>query len=154
VKLTLLLCDAAQVADGKLHLLGGGWSFTGPGPVPSALAIVIEVPWDRTNQPLRLNIELRQADGRVVTQPTPEGDQPVRINADIEVGRPPGHPSGVPLMVPLAINIPPMQLTPGARYSWEAQIEGEPPNDDWHVSFTVRALPAPQGGITGIGLPQ
>jgi hypothetical protein len=153
VKVTLLLCDAAQVADGKLHLLGGGWSFTGPGPVPSALAVLIEVPWDRANQPLTLNIELRHADGSVVMQQGPVGEQPVRINADIEVGRPPGHPPGVPLVVPLAINIPPMQLTPGARYSWEADIEGEPANDDWHVSFTVRSLPPASGGVAGIRLP-
>ena len=32
----MLLCDAAQVADGKLYVLGGGWSMTGPDPVPSA----------------------------------------------------------------------------------------------------------------------
>ena len=26
----MLLCDSAQVADGKLFVLGGGWSLTGP----------------------------------------------------------------------------------------------------------------------------
>ena len=34
----MLLCDAAQVSDGKLFILGGGWSMTGPDPVPSAVA--------------------------------------------------------------------------------------------------------------------
>ena len=27
----MMLCDAAQVADGKLFILGGGWSLIGPG---------------------------------------------------------------------------------------------------------------------------
>jgi len=41
----MLLCDSAQVADGKLYILGGGWSVTGPQPVPSAVAIKLEVDW-------------------------------------------------------------------------------------------------------------
>ena len=39
----MLLCDSAQVADGKLYILGGGWSMTGPDPVPSAVALKIDV---------------------------------------------------------------------------------------------------------------
>ena len=35
----MLLCDGAQVADGKLFVLGGGWSLTGPDPMPSAIAM-------------------------------------------------------------------------------------------------------------------
>jgi hypothetical protein len=153
VRLTLILCDSAQVSDGKLHLLGGGWSFTGPGPTASALGVLIEVPWDRANQPLAFRLELRNEDGTDVLQPGPLGQQPVRIGANIEVGRPPGHPHGVPLVVPLAVNVPPLELTPGNRYSWEAHIDGEPANDDWHVSFTNRPLPKPSGGIAGIALP-
>ena len=41
----MLLCDAAQVSDGKLYILGGGWSMTGPDPVPSAVALKIDVDW-------------------------------------------------------------------------------------------------------------
>ena len=36
MKATLLLADAAQAAEGKLYVLGGGWSVTGPGPAPMA----------------------------------------------------------------------------------------------------------------------
>ena len=35
----MILADSAQVADGKLYILGGGWSITGPDPTPSAVAI-------------------------------------------------------------------------------------------------------------------
>src|SRR4029077_19300015 len=34
VKVTMLLADFAQVADGKLTVVGGGWSLTGPEPTP------------------------------------------------------------------------------------------------------------------------
>ncbi|HYT79952.1 MAG TPA: sigma factor [Actinomycetota bacterium] len=30
LKVTMMLADAAEVADGKLFILGGGWSVTGP----------------------------------------------------------------------------------------------------------------------------
>jgi hypothetical protein len=34
VKVTMLLADAAQAVDGKLYILGGGWTITGPDPIP------------------------------------------------------------------------------------------------------------------------
>ena len=36
VKLTMLLCDHATVAEGKLYINGAGWSVTGPEPSPSS----------------------------------------------------------------------------------------------------------------------
>src|SRR5207244_5203833 len=39
VKVTILLADAAQAVEGKLYVLGGGWSTTGPDPAPMARAI-------------------------------------------------------------------------------------------------------------------
>jgi hypothetical protein len=30
MKVTMLLADAASVADGNLEILGGGWNITGP----------------------------------------------------------------------------------------------------------------------------
>ena len=29
-KVTMMLADAAQAVEGKLYILGGGWSVTGP----------------------------------------------------------------------------------------------------------------------------
>ena len=45
----MMLADSAQVSEGKLFILGGGWSVTGP-PAPSAIALHVEVPWDQTNR--------------------------------------------------------------------------------------------------------
>ena len=38
MKVTILLADAAQAVEGKLYILGGGWSITGPDPSPMSRA--------------------------------------------------------------------------------------------------------------------
>jgi hypothetical protein len=128
----MLLADAAQVAQGKLYILGGGWSVTGPGPVPSAIAIKIDVPWDQANRQHRFEVALFDGDG----QPVRVEEQPVMIGGQFETGRPPGIPPGTPLDVPLAIALGPLPLGPG-RYEWRCSIDGET-REDWNVSFTVR----------------
>ena len=44
MKVTMLLADAAQAVNGKLYILGGGWSVAGPDPTPMAIALKMEVP--------------------------------------------------------------------------------------------------------------
>lgn len=139
-RVTLLLCDYAAVADGKLYLSGAGWSVTGPGPVTSAIALLIQVPWHRANDRIQFSLRLLREDGQPVTQPGPLGDVPIEVTGEFEVGRPAGLKPGTPLDVPLAINIPPLALTPGSRYSWELSIDGAT-REDWHLSFTTREVP-------------
>ena len=141
MNLTVLLCDAAQEVNGKLYILGGGWSVTGPGPFQSALAMKIEVPWDQANRSHSLVIHLVDGDGSPVTQPGPMGEQELRLQGDFEVGRPPGLRPGTPLDTPLAVSIPPLSLVPGARYTWLVEIDGKT-EEHWRVSFSVRPSPS------------
>src|SRR5436309_7202679 len=134
MRATMMLCDAAQVADGKLYILGGGWSITGPDPAPSGLAIKIEVGWNEAEQGHHWELFLVDADGGDVTFDTPDGRQPVEIRGDFETGRPTGIPEGSPVDVPLAINLGPIPLTPGTRYTWRLVIDGEQ-REDWTVGF-------------------
>ena len=67
MKVTMLLADYAQVADGKLTVVGGGWSLTGPEPSPFGIAILVHVPWDQANRRHTLRLELVDADGVPVT---------------------------------------------------------------------------------------
>jgi len=124
VHVTMLLCDAAQVAEGKLYILGGGWSITGPGPVPSAIAIKIEVDWHEADRPHHWELFLEDADGRPVLVDTPEGAQPVEVRGEFAVEKPAGIPEGAPIDVALAVNLGPIPLEPGARYSWRLVIDG------------------------------
>ena len=113
MRVTLMLADSAQVSEGKIHLLGGGWSITGP-PAPSAIAILVEVPWDQTNRKLEWRLELVDSDGYPVLTPDGEGgENPIMMGGEFEVGRPPGTPHGAPIGLPLALNLAPLPLAPG-----------------------------------------
>ncbi len=141
VKATMLLCDAAQVADGKLYILGGGWSMTGPDPVPSAIALKIEVDWSEADRAHHWELFLEDEDGRPVMVQTPDGSQPVEVRGEFTVSHPRRVPEGSPIDVALAVNMGPIPLPPGARYVWRLIIDGESlPGAS--LGFTTRPRPA------------
>ena len=137
VKVTMLLADHAQVADGKLNIIGGGWSITGPVPGPSAIAMLIQVPWDQTNQKQRMRLELVDSDGVPVAVDTPEGRTEVVIEGEFEAGRPVGLKPGTPIDMPVAIDLPPQPIPPGGRYEWRLSINDRS-EDDWTLAFSTR----------------
>jgi hypothetical protein len=145
MKVTMMLADSAQAVEGKLYILGGGWSVTGPDPSPFAIAIKIEVPWDQANAQHQIRLALIDSDGREVMSETPEGPQPIGLEAGFEVGRPPGVKPGTPVDVPFALNFAPIQLEPGQRYVWQLEIDGES-SDDWRVAFNTRQAASEANG--------
>ncbi len=141
MKAILLLADAAQVSGGKLNVLGGGWSVTGPLPTPSALAIKIEVPWTKADVRHHFVLQLFTADGNPVMVDGPRGQpQPMRVDGEFDVGRSSDLPAGIPIDVPLAVNIAPLPLQPQSRFTWRLTVDGET-HEDWQASFSTRALP-------------
>jgi len=141
MRAVMMLADYAVVADGKLTIVGGGWSTAGPAPVAFAIAGKLEVPWDQTNMQHKAVIELIDADGQPVLVPTEDGEQPFRLELGFEVGRPPGVRPGTPLDFPFAINLPPQPFPPGARYEFQLTIDGQT-DADWRLAFTMRAAEA------------
>ena len=131
----MLLADAAQVSDGKLYILGGGWSVSS-GVTPMAIAMKIEVPWDQTNRGHAWMLELVTEDGTAAAPASPEGAPPIRVTGQFEVGRPPGLRPGTPLDVPVAVNVGAFALAPG-RYVWRLTVDGET-NGNWQLAFTKR----------------
>jgi hypothetical protein len=81
-------------------------------------------------------MELLDADGRPVLLPGPEGEKPVVMAGQFEVGRPPGVSPGTPLDMPLALTMAPLPLLPG-RYVWKLSINNAT-RDEWEAAFTVR----------------
>jgi hypothetical protein len=138
VKATLLLADYAVVSDGKLTIVGGGWSQTGPEPGSFGIGLLIQVPWDQANARHVFSVELLDADGAPVSFESDEGEdeQPVAFGGEFEVGRPPGLKPGTPLDFPVAVNSTPLPLEAG-RYEWRLTIDGES-RQDWTLPFTVR----------------
>ena len=138
MKVTMMLADFAQAIGGKLYIMGGGWSITGLAPCPSAIAVKIEVPWNLTNQKHRLRVDLLDGDFHPVLVPTPQGQAPMMIEGNFEVGRPAGLLQGTPMDVALAFNIPPIPLEPGKRFIWKLTVNGQE-NDDWQAAFSTRS---------------
>jgi hypothetical protein len=133
----MLLADYAVVSDGKLTIVGGGWSQTGPEPASFGIGLLIQVPWDQSNTLHAFAVELLDADGTpVVLETTDDDEQAVSFGGEFEVGRPPGLKPGTPLDFPVAMNSTPLPLEPG-RYEWRLTIDGEG-RSDWSVPFTVR----------------
>lgn len=95
-----ILGDYAHIAEGKLYLQGGGWERLNVNtgfPVRQQIGIAqsILVPWDETNQPIDLEIEIQTADGASL----------LKGKNQVKVGRPPDHPPGMPIRAMSASNI-------------------------------------------------
>ena len=143
----MILADMARVDNGKLYVLGGGWNVASAS-APSAIGILIEVPWAQTGTKHRLELELLTGDGQDAVDP--DGQPMVHFDTEFEAVRPPGVLLGVPASGCLAFNFPPLPLQPGTRYRWQLSIDGQT-NPDWEVGFStiaaavrIASCPAPE----------
>ena len=133
---TLLLADSAQVADNKLFILGGGLALVPPTPAPLAVAVKIDVPWDRAGRVHDWKLELLDADG----MPVLIADRPVIVQGQFEVGRPDALAPGTPLPMPLAVNFSGLALPAGQRFAWRLVIDNDT-EPEWQAGFTVGPAP-------------
>lgn len=138
----LILADAAQVVANKLYLMGGGWDMltvnTGfPYQQRCAVAASFAVPWNETNQPQQVEIEVASEDGGTLAS----------VAGQFEVGRPPGIPPGQTQRMQFAADLALTFAQPGA-FVIIARIAGR---DARRVHFNVVPGPLlatknPQGG--------
>lgn len=137
-KMTLMLAQAASAVGGLLSVLNAGWTQIGPDPSPFAIAGIIELPWTAAGVPQTVRIELLDDQGKPVMLEGPEGDsQPVLYAEQFDVAPQPGIKRGTPLARPIAVNFGPLPLTPGCRYEWRAEVNGET-KEDWRLGFSTR----------------
>lgn len=134
----ILLADSAEVREGLLFILGGGWSEVGPASQMFAIAGILDVEWDETNAQHSAVFTIEEEDGAPLMVPTPTGDQPFKIITQFEIGRPPGSPRGRSFNVPVAIPILPIPWTPGLRYVLILKIDDVELD---RLKFSVRATP-------------
>jgi hypothetical protein len=137
-KVTMMLADAAQVAEGKLNVLGAGWNITGPAPAPFAIGVIFEIPWHLTNREHKYRLELVDLDGNPVVLPGPE-PAPLAFEEAFEVGRPAGMRQGSYLPMPRAFNFGPMPIPPGGHYEWRLTIDGDT-REEWRLPFSTRSI--------------
>jgi hypothetical protein len=133
----MILCDAAQTAEGKLYILGGGWSMIGPDPSPISVAMKIDLDWSEIDRPHHWELFLLDEDGKPVFVQTPEGEQPLEVRADFEVQRNALETPGAPAGAAYALNFGPMPLATGTRYTWRLTVDGLS-EESWSLDFSTR----------------
>lgn len=104
---SLMIANHAETREGLLYLSGGGWSDhwrgtaasnqPGQGPVSHfGIAVSILVGWNETNRRHRVDIRVESEDG---------GDPLAKVEADLEMGRPPGAAVGGDQRAMMALNV-------------------------------------------------
>ena len=117
---TLLPCDWAEPIGQKLYAQGIGWSRVGADrPITIALAFLLHIGYNETNQKHHFKAHLDTEDGR----PYPV-EQPFVAEGVIEVGRPPGMRPGEESVVPLAARLNQVVFQPGG-YVWKLTVNDE-----------------------------
>lgn len=135
-QITVLLCDAAESVNGKLYILGAGWSQTvADHPTNMFLAMKLLVPWSRANETFKVRASLVDEDRE---QTVDVGQGEIAGEADVEVGRRPGLRRGTPLDASFVFPFQGLVLPQGG-YVWKVEINGAP-----KIRIPIQAL-APQG---------
>lgn len=120
----ILICDFAEVLNGKLYIMGGGWSRFALTPgrpfVDVSVAAKIYFPWTSANKPVQMEIALFTEDGGRVTH----DGQPIQVSGAVEVGRPPGLPNGTEIDLPITWKFNALPLAVG-RYEWQLIVDGQ-----------------------------
>lgn len=126
----IIIADSAEVVNGKLYLLGGGWdrlvvNQAFPFQQVISIAVSFTVGWDETNisQPMEIRIE------------DMEGKQLARVNGNIEAGRPRGITPGQSQRVQFAFRLP-LRFEKPDTFSVTAYINDEVAG---RTSFSIAA---------------
>lgn len=137
MEVDLILADFAEVeaSSGKVHILGAGWSLTGPAPSPQAVVAFLRVPAERVGSPLPLTLRLLDQARQVVEVPGLGGMQPLEIFGQVEMKVPESWDQTSELAASFAVNLGPLSLKPGG-YTWILEVDGK---EEAHAGFLVRS---------------
>lgn len=114
-----LLCDAATVREGLLHVLGGGVTRVTrpefPSPLGLTLALRILIHPTEADRQHTLDVRLQGADGQPVVQ----------VNVEFGLNEPGDLQPGEEASLPIPLALPPEVRLPGpGTYSFELLIDG------------------------------
>ncbi|GAB4329343.1 MAG: hypothetical protein Kow0010_13640 [Dehalococcoidia bacterium] len=132
----VIVADHAEIAANRLFLMGGGRDAfrtdNMPGPLRMAIAVGIRVGWEETNLPHTIIATVEDDDGKEL----------VRINAQVNVGRPPELPPGSSQLAQLAA---PMVLQVQRYGGYRVRVVTGEGTSNREVTIPFRVLPARQG---------
>jgi hypothetical protein len=114
----MILCDSAEVSNGKLYLLGGGWNRLTVNSLQTkrsmSIAAAVRVPWFATNQRHSLEFKVETEDGKELAS----------VKGEFEVGRPPGIPGGSSQLAQAVLNIQ-MEIGALGQYVIKGLVNGQ-----------------------------
>jgi hypothetical protein len=140
MELQVILCDVTRVSEGKLDLLGAGWTAIRGGQVQFGIGIIATVPWSELDVEHTVEFVLADDKGAVVT--SPNGDPLLRGEFKFKGQKPVGVLLGAPAVVPIPINLT-MELPYGKRMKVVVTADGHG-SIDWEAAFSTQPDPGPQ----------
>ena len=120
-RILIITADAASVSDGKLNLLGGGWTQISSGPSNFTVVVRIDIPYSMTDQQLPWQLKLVDQDGR--TYVPHELSDPVDISGDLHMDRPEHGDIAETFNAPMLFPFVGLPLAPGP-YEWVFTFAG------------------------------
>jgi hypothetical protein len=104
----VLIADAVENVNGKLYVMGGGWtvfrSASFPAQIRFGIAVSIRVSWEETNAQHDVHIRVVQDPDRSQRPVANQEVMPLEIGSKVHVTRPPGLEEGSIQRVFLAVN--------------------------------------------------
>ena len=143
MRATMLLAEAAQVADGKLNVLGAGWTEISVGPAQMAVAILLEFSAAEANGEHHFELFLTDGEHQPVFSEGPNGKIAIEVRGDASVALPDAYDPRIPVPWPIAVNVPGLTLQPSTAYQWNLVVDGQT-EAWWVLPFRTRAA-APEG---------
>jgi hypothetical protein len=139
MRATIILADFAETdaGTGKVHILGAGWSVTGPQPAPQAVIALIDVPPERVGESIPVTLRLIDRTGRVLEVQDPSGTQRIEVTGQVETREPDGWDHSTDLRVAFTASLMLLPLQPGESYTWSVEVEGQ---DLASAKFHVRPV--------------
>jgi hypothetical protein len=135
MRASIVLADFAETdPGGKVHILGAGWSVTGPQPGPQAVVGFIQVPPEQAGVAILFTLRLTDQEGEVVEVQGPAGMQRMEASGQVEMREPEGWGGSTDLNAAFAINVM-LPLSPGQPYTWSLEVDGK---DLASTTFYVR----------------
>ncbi len=132
--LTLMLCDAANVVDGKLTISGGGWLLAPTSARSQTLAIVVQSPPQYSGRAITIRMALTNDFGDPTTLFTSEGVSPLSMENTFTL--PETMHDQVPITTPITVTLGHLDLAPDQIYHWAVTID-QAPTQRWITSFYV-----------------
>lgn len=150
ISVALMLASVAQVQEGRLIVIGGGWSVRDPEPAGgAAIGVMLYLPRTMLGKTISTRLALEGIEGEEVpVVPLGEDGEPLgepaglEVHGDFEVTGLEDPSLTTPLVMPLAVTLPLFDLPPGREFRWQLYLDEET-RPEWAVGFRTTP-PAPK----------